>query len=110
MHIEKKGHTTTIKNAQGNADAMLAKLTREHKTFEKDNLVVDLTAGAPIDIKAVKAFVALSKTHRKGKKSFVIVAPGIDFNAVPQSLVVVPTIQEAQDMIEMEEIERDLGF
>jgi hypothetical protein len=40
----------------------------------------------------------------------VIVADGIDFTAVPESLVVVPTVLEAHDVIEMEEIERDLGF
>ena len=40
----------------------------------------------------------------------MIVAENIDFNDVPASLLVVPTLLEAHDMIEMEEIERDLGF
>jgi hypothetical protein len=48
--------------------------------------------------------------HCKGKKSFVIVAENIDFNAVPKSLVVVPSVLEAHDIIDMDEIERDLGF
>jgi hypothetical protein len=52
----------------------------------------------------------LSKTHRTAKKSFVIVAEDIDFNSVPVKLVVVPSLLEAHDIIEMEEIERDLGF
>jgi hypothetical protein len=29
---------------------------------------------------------------------------------MPDEIVVVPTLQEAYDIIEMEEIERDLGF
>jgi hypothetical protein len=29
---------------------------------------------------------------------------------MPDEIVVVPTIQEAYDIIEMEEMERDLGF
>jgi len=29
---------------------------------------------------------------------------------MPDEIVVVPTMQEAYDIIEMEEIERDLGF
>ena len=57
-----------------------------------------------------KTFSELSKLHCKGKKSFVIVAENIDFNALPKSLVVVPSVLEAHDIIEMEEIERDLGF
>lgn len=34
----------------------------------------------------------------------------ISFDAVPDTLEVVPTLQEAFDLIEMEEIERDLDF
>ena len=37
-------------------------------------------------------------------------ASDIDFNAVPAQITVVPSTQEAHDIIEMEEIERDLGF
>jgi hypothetical protein len=29
---------------------------------------------------------------------------------VPEELMIVPTYQEAMDVLEMEEIERDLGF
>jgi hypothetical protein len=39
-----------------------------------------------------------------------LVVQNIDFNKVPTSLSVVPTLLEAHDMIEMDEIERDLGF
>jgi hypothetical protein len=34
----------------------------------------------------------------------------LDYNAVPDTLTVVPSILEACDIIEMEEIEWDLGF
>jgi hypothetical protein len=38
------------------------------------------------------------------------VVSDIDYNAVPDMLTVVPSLLEANDIIEMEEIERDLGF
>lgn len=110
MKVEHKGHTIIVKDTQENAEAFLMKLTHEHKTFEKHNLIVDITSDKNITLKTINQFKALSKAHRKGKKSFVIVAEGIDFTEVPDALVVVPTILEAHDMIEMEEIERDLGF
>ena len=47
---------------------------------------------------------------RKSKKSFILVTPEIDFNAVSHKLAVVRSLQEAHDIIDMEEIERDLGF
>jgi anti-anti-sigma regulatory factor len=110
MKVEEKGHTIIIKDTQANAEALLMKVTHEHKTFEKHNLVIDISQDKTVDAKKIGMFGALSRLHRKAKKSFVIVASGIDFNAVPVSLNVVPSVLEAHDIIEMEEIERDLGF
>ncbi|HAT63224.1 MAG TPA: ribonuclease Z, partial [Flavobacteriaceae bacterium] len=41
---------------------------------------------------------------------FVIVNNAINPDDIPDEMIVVPTLQEAADIIEMEEIERDLGF
>lgn len=109
MKVDTKGTTTIIKDNQGDLTGFLMKLTHEYKTFEKYNLIVDVTACKNLSTKDINSFLPLSKTHKKAKKSFVIVAD-VDFNSVSDKLVIVPTLQEAHDMIEMEEIERDLGF
>jgi anti-anti-sigma regulatory factor len=110
MKVEVKGHTTIIKDTESNSAVFLEKLTNQYNSFKATNLILDISHDNSVDIKAIKSFKELSKQHRKAKKSFVIVAEGIDFNEVPSSILVVPTLLEAQDMIEMEEIERDLGF
>ena len=110
MKVEQKGHTVTIKETQGDLISFRLKLTHEYKTFQKHNIIVDVRMHKDLSIKEVDSFLPLSKTHKKAKKSFVIVAEGIDFNAVPAQLTVVPSVLEAHDIIEMEEIERDLGF
>ena len=48
--------------------------------------------------------------HKSNKQSFVIVSDKVDFDDVPDEIIVVPTMQEAYDIIEMEDMERDLGF
>ena len=110
MKVEQKGHTVTIKDTQGDLVSFLMKVTHEYKTFEKHNMIIDLSMHKDLTVKAINSFLPLSKTHRKAKKSFVIVTPEIDFNAVSHKLAVVRSLQEAHDIIEMEEIERDLGF
>ena len=110
MKVDQKGHTTTIKDTQGDVNAFLEKITHEHNSFKNQNLIIDITHDKGITIKDIKSFSELSKAHKKGKKSFVIVADGIDFNDVPVKIIAVPSLQEAHDIIEMEEIERDLGF
>jgi hypothetical protein len=88
----------------------LKKVTHEYKTFEKQNIIVDLLHHKDLTVDDVKLLLSLSGQHRKAKKSFVIVISDLDYNAVPDTLTVVPSLLEAHDIIEMDEIERDLGF
>ncbi|MEO6175744.1 MAG: ribonuclease Z [Flavobacterium circumlabens] len=110
MKVDQKGHTVTIKDTQGDFNSFLEKVTQQFKTFEKQNIILDLLSHAALSEKEVKLFLPLSKQQKKNKKSFVIVVDNLDFNAVSDKLTVVPSLLEAHDIIEMEEIERDLGF
>lgn len=110
MKVEKKLHTIIIKDTQGDLVSFLMKITQEYKTFEKYNIILNISSHKEVAVKEINTFLPFSKIHSKAKKSFVIVASGIDFNHFSNSLTVVPTILEAHDIIEMEEIERDLGF
>ena len=110
MKVEQKGHTTIIRNTQGNTADFQAKLVHEYHSFKSKNLILDLSHDKEIAMKDIKSFVDLTKLHKKAKKSLVLVTDTIDFNAVPVSVTVVPTLLEAHDIIEMDEIARDLGF
>ncbi|MEO7976539.1 ribonuclease Z [Flavobacterium sp.] len=110
MKVDQKGHTVTIKDTQGDVNSFLEKVTQQFKTFEKQNIIIDLTSDSNLSESDVKLFLPLSKQHKKAKKSFIIVVDDFDFNAVSDKLTIVPSLLEAHDIIEMEEIERDLGF
>ncbi len=110
MKIDQKGHTTIIKDTQCDIQNFLNKLTHEQGSFKNQNLILDVTHDKNVALSDIKLFSELVNTHSSNKKSIVIVASDIDFNAVPAQITVVPSIQEAYDIIEMEEIERDLGF
>lgn len=110
MKVETKGHTLIVKETEPQLTAFLMKLTHEHKTFAKHHLVVDISMHKGLSPKDLRAFFPLAKEHKLGKKSFVIVVEDFDFNKAPAPLNIVPTVQEAHDLIEMEEIERELGF
>jgi hypothetical protein len=110
MKVDQKEHTITIKDTQGDFTSFLMKLTHQYKTFEKHNITIDLLYHKDLGINDIKLFLPLSKQHKKKKKSFVVVISDFDFNAIPDDLTVVPSLLEAHDIIQMEEIERDLGF
>lgn len=110
MKVNKKGHSVIIKDTQGDLGSFLSNLTKQYKTFESLNIIIDLSQYGILSISEIKQFSLLSKQHKKEKKSFVVVVLNIDYNAIPDQLTVVPSLLEAHDIIEMEEIERDLGF
>ena len=71
MKVNQKGHTVTIKDTQGDLVSFRLKLTHEYKTFEKYNIIVDISQHENLSIKEIESFLALSKAHKKAKKSFV---------------------------------------
>lgn len=110
MKVTTKGHTITIKDTEGNIVEFLDKVNNQYSSFKDHNLILDISHDKSVDVKSIKIFSELAKKHKKAKKSLVFVVPDIDYNKVPMSITVVPTQLEANDLIEMDEIERDLGF
>lgn len=110
MKVDQKGHTTIIKDTQNNVLAFVEKINNAYQTFQGQNLILDISHDKAISNADLFHFKELAKTHKKAKKSMIIVSDVIDFDKVPNYVNVVPSVLEAHDMIEMDEIERDLGF
>ena len=81
-----------------------------YNRFKNDNIIVNLTSLRPLIVQDVVEFLQISNQHRSAKHSFIIVTDKINIDEIPDELVIVPTLPEAYDIIEMEEMERDLGF
>lgn len=58
----------------------------------------------------VTAYTTFLRAIESEAYSRVLVVQNKFLSLFPETLVVVPTLGEAQDLIEMERIERDLGF
>ena len=52
----------------------------------------------------------ISISHKNLNLSFVIVSSLLKSESIPESLVWSPTLYEAKDLIEMDEMQRDLGL
>ena len=110
--MKTKQHDNYILVSQKNQDFddFVKNLNTEYELLKACNIVLDLDKKQNLTIKDLTRFKKIATQHSKSKKSFVIVYDDLNFNDLPETLVTVPTIQEAKDLIEMEEIERDLGF
>ena len=86
-------------------------IKRKYKNFSFKNIILDLSPMKNVLSKHIKDFVELAIYHKQfNNKSFVVVTGPIGLNFLLNGINVVPTINEAIDTIEIEDIERDLGY
>jgi len=82
-----------------------------YKNMHQQNIVVDLSAITKLHSNQILEFLELSIYNKnKVNKSFVVVVGSLELEALPDDISVAPTLQEALDLVDMEEIERDLGY
>lgn len=110
MIFDKEGTTTIVFQENISLNKFLDNLSGAYSTIKNDNIIVNLFSFSKLSNGDVLEFLQLAETHKKNKKSFVLVTDKVAFNELPNEIIVVPTLQEAKDIIEMEEIERDLDL
>ncbi|WP_242086993.1 ribonuclease Z [Aestuariivivens sediminis] len=110
MILDQNENISLITQEKASIIELVKKIQTVYPKIKNNNVIITLTSIKKIHTRDIIEFLQLSNTHRAAKHSFVIVTDKIDLDEIPDEIVVVPTIQEAYDIIEMEEIERDLGF
>lgn len=110
MKSTRKDSFLIIENEGEALTEFISELTRREKEISENNLIIDLSNYKDLTADNILGFMEFSSLHRNRNKSFVIVNDVVGIDDLPEELVVVPTMQEAEDMIQMDEIQRDLGF
>lgn len=110
MIFSKTGNTTIITQERATIVELAANIEKKYNNIKNDNIIVNLFSVKEILPSAINDFLLLSKKHKEAKRSFVIVSSKLAYDSAPEELTIVPSIQEAHDIVEMEEIERDLEF
>ncbi|EIJ37159.1 hypothetical protein JoomaDRAFT_0098 [Galbibacter orientalis DSM 19592] len=110
MIIDRQENITVITQESVSLGKFIERFKESYSKYKKDHLILNLLSLSNLSASDLMEFLELSRDHRSAKKSFVIVTNTVSFNDVNEELVVTPTIEEAYDVIEMEDIERDLDF
>ncbi len=110
MIVDKEGNITIIAQEKASVKTLVHNIEQDYDTYKNNHLIVRLSSLDKMSLEDVVEFLRLSNNHRSDKKSFVVVSDKANLDEMPDEIIVVPTLQEAHDIIEMEDIERDLGF
>ncbi|MCR9227574.1 MAG: ribonuclease Z [Flavobacteriaceae bacterium] len=110
MIIDKDGTTTIVFQEKTTLSGFLENLNKAYPKLKHDNIVINLFSFDKLSVGDILEFLDLSNSHRANGRSFVLVTDKLGYEEIPEEISLVPTLQEAKDLIEMEEIERDLGI
>lgn len=110
MISEEHDNYTLLRDEQDDIKDFALFLDRIYDQFIGKNLIIDLLQYDQASLMDMISFLELSNKHRATKQSFVMVNTALSIDEVPEELMIVPTIHEAQDVVGMEEMERELGF
>lgn len=110
MILDKQENILVITQESISIVDLVKKIENRYDEIKHDNIIVNLFSLGNLTKSDLVEFLQLSKKHRAAKRSFVIVTNKISTDELPEAIMTVPTLPEAFDVIEMEEIERDLGF
>ncbi len=117
MDLTDKGDYLILKPSSGpdvqgdeQLEIFFSELNEKISTFKNDNLILDFSGIVDTEVTKILLFSPLSGKQKRRNRSFVIVSEGINVDEIPEDICLVPTLQEAIDIIDMENIERDLGI
>ncbi|RZN81036.1 MAG: ribonuclease Z [Winogradskyella sp.] len=110
MIFDKDGNITIITQEKASVKTLVNNIEQVYDKYKNDHIIVNLSSLDNISLEDIIEFLRVSNKHRGDKKSFVVISEKVDLDMMPDEICVAPTMQEAYDIIEMEDIERDLGF
>lgn len=79
-------------------------------SFNNNHCLIQLSKNENIIENNIPLFQKIAKIWKDKQRSFILIASELDIDNFPENLNIVPTLQEALDLLEIEAIERDLGF
>ena len=110
MIFDKDGNTTIVFQENISLAAFIENVEQAYPRLKNDHIILNLFSFERLDANDLLEFLELSNQHRAAMKSFVLVSKKVTYDDIPEEICLVPSIQEAKDIIEMEEIERDLDL
>lgn len=110
MNISKKDRYTLLTSTSNAYSEFLVSFKEAYNNSEDQNIILQLSENLNISEDEISLFLSYANQSKENGTSFVIVKTGINVDDFEENLNIVPTLVEAEDVIEMEEIERDLGF
>ncbi|MGY5354652.1 hypothetical protein [Wenyingzhuangia sp. IMCC45467] len=99
----------TLFLAETDFDSFFDEISKVLSKYKNRNIVLDFSS-IKVTASQIKSLKGFAENQAENDKSFAVILPSFDADAFDEILNVVPTLVEAVDIIDMDEMTRDLGF
>ena len=110
MQIKEANNYTLISSDEDSFKEFQKSVFKKINDFDKNHLIIQISEELSIDKKDFLLFLKIAEQKKENGTSFVVLNSSVNADDFDENLNIVPTLQEAQDILEMENIERELGF
>ena len=110
MKIEKQENYILFTSEEKQFGKLLPLFLKSIEDYKSSNIILQISDNINASIKDFSLFLRIAAQKKENGTSFVLVNSSINIDDFPESINITPTVQEAIDVIEMEAMERELGF
>ncbi|MFT7900384.1 hypothetical protein VBY74_10395 [Tenacibaculum ascidiaceicola] len=110
MNITDKTDYTLVTSDEKTFSDFFESFENEYINLTGKNLIIVISEDFNASNKNILLFLKYAEEHQNNGMSFVVVSKDVTIDDFPETFNIVPTLVEAEDVIEMENIQRDLGF
>ncbi|MDA9339847.1 hypothetical protein N9Q78_00445 [Polaribacter sp.] len=110
MQIKEATNYTLISSDEDSFKEFQKSVFKRINDFDKNHLILQISEELNIDKKDFLLFLNIAEQKKENGTSFIVLNSSVNPDYFPENLNIAPTLQEAEDILEMEIIERELGF
>jgi len=110
MNIKNKKSYILISSDENSFSEFYGLFLDKVANYNKQHIVLKISDKINATKEDFLLFLDIATKKKKEKTSFVIVSDTLNMDDFPEYFNIVPTLIEAEDIIEMEAMERELGF
>lgn len=110
MNIKNKESYILISSDENSFSEFYTLLLEKLPNYKKQHIVLNISDTISTNKEDFLLFLDIATQKMVEKTSFVIISESVNMDDYPEDFNIVPTLIEAEDIIEMENMERELGF
>jgi hypothetical protein len=110
MKIENKEKYTLISSTEVLFSKFHDNFLEALPSLENQNLILHISDSINVTRDNFSLYLSISEQKKENGTSFVVIYKTINIDDLPDNFNIVPTLIEAEDILEMEAMERELGF